>query len=142
MRCYTTHWLFCIGLALACPNYASAQVAVIAHESVPVDQISKSTLIDYYNKDINSWDNGHPVVLMDLKENDSVKDAFYKFIGKTSTRMKSIWLKKMLSGEGDPPHTISTENEMLKKVASTPGAIGFINHALIDPTVKTLLIIK
>ena len=55
--------------------------------------------------------------------------------------MKSIWLKKMLSGEGDPPESMKTEEEMLKKVALTPGAIGFVSQARASDEVKTLILI-
>ncbi len=53
--------------------------------------------------------------------------------------MKSIWLKKMLSGEGDPPLFMNSMEDILKKVASTPGAIGYINQADVTMDVKVLM---
>ena len=55
--------------------------------------------------------------------------------------MKSIWLKKMLSGEGDPPEALKSESEVLQKVSSTPGAIGFVSEANISDDVKVLTVI-
>jgi ABC-type phosphate transport system substrate-binding protein len=119
-----------------------SQVAVIAHKSVSVDTIKKSELLDFYTGDIRKWNDKQPVVILDLKPRGDTKKAFYKFLGKRPSRMKSIWLKKMLSGEGDPPVFMSSEEEMLKKVASTPGAIGFVNQAKISEEVKILLAIN
>ena len=118
-----------------------SQVAVIAHKSVPVDTIKKSELLDFYTADIKKWINGEKVIVNDLKPKGEVKKIFYKFLGKTPSRMKSIWLKNMLSGEGDPPEALKSEEEMLQKIAATPGAIGFLSHTKVDNNVKTLIVI-
>ena len=127
---------------LFCVTTALAQVAVIANKSVPEDSIKKSELLDFYTCDIKRWSNNAPVVVLDLRPKSKMKDAFYKFLGKSSSRMKTIWLKKMLSGESDPPESIKSEEEMLKKVASTPGAIGFVSQSKLNSKVKMLLVIK
>ncbi len=119
-----------------------SQVAVIAHKSVPVDTIKKSELLDFYTADIKKWINGDKVIVNDLKPKGEVKKIFYKFLGKTPSRMKSIWLRNMLSGEGDPPEALKSEEEMLQKIAATPGAIGFLSQTKVDNNVKTLIVIK
>ncbi len=124
------------------PEASFSQVAVIAHKSVPVDTIKKSELLDFYTADIKKWINGEKVIVNDLKPKGEVKKIFYKFLGKTPSRMKSIWLRNMLSGEGDPPEALKSEEEMLQKIAATPGAIGFLSHTKVDNNVKTLIVIK
>jgi ABC-type phosphate transport system substrate-binding protein len=118
---------------------AQAQVAVIANKSVPVDKIDKSTLIDYYARDIWIWNNDEPVTVFDLKTKSNVKERFYNFLGKSPSRMKSIWMKQMLSGEGKPPEALESENDMLEKVSSTPGSIGFISNSKVTSDVKILM---
>ena len=119
-----------------------SQVAVIANKSVPVDTIKKSELLDFYTGDIKKWHDEQPVVILDLKPRGDTKKAFYKFLGKSPSRMKSIWLKMMLSGEGDPPLSMRSEDELLQKVASTPGAIGFVSQRRVNGDVKTLFLIQ
>ena len=119
-----------------------SQVAVIANADVVADSISKTQLLDYYSGDIREWENNLSLVVFDLKPKQGVRDTFYKFIGKSSSRMKSIWLKKMLLGEGDPPKALESEKDMLKTIAKTPGSIGFINSSLVDKTVKVLIMIE
>jgi ABC-type phosphate transport system substrate-binding protein len=133
-------FLILIASLFTCTS-ATAQVAVIAHSSVPVDTIEKIDLLDFYTGDIRVWQDENPVVVFDLKTKNDVKKSFYRFIGKSTSRMKSIWMKKMLAGESDPPMTMASEAEMLAKVASTPGAIGFISGVLVAENVKTLIII-
>ena len=124
------------------PETSFSQVAVIAHKSVPVDTIKKSELLDFYTGDIKKWHDEQPVVILDLKPRGDTKKAFYKFLGKSPSRMKSIWLKMMLSGEGDPPLSMRSEDELLQKVASTPGAIGFVSQRRVTGDVKTLFLIE
>ena len=118
-----------------------SQVAVIAHISVPVDTISKSELVDLYTKDIKFWSDKIPVVIFDLKPKTDVKKSFYDFIGKSSSRMKSIWMKKKLSGEGDPPKSYLTEEDILKNIVSTPGSIGYISSDKVTNNIKVLAIL-
>jgi ABC-type phosphate transport system substrate-binding protein len=118
------------------------QVAVIANPSVPVDTITNTELLDFYSRDIRMWNNDKPVVVFDLKPKGEVKETFYEFIGKSTSRMKSVWMKKMLSGEGDPPPALDSEESVLKKVASTAGAIGFVRQDLVTKDVKVLTVIK
>jgi ABC-type phosphate transport system substrate-binding protein len=115
------------------------QVVVIANKSVPINTIKKSVLLDFYACDIKKWSDGQPVIVFDLKPQGGVKTTFYSYLGKSSSRMKSIWLKKMLSGEGDPPVAMNSEEELLRKVAATAGAIGFVSKVKVRENVKILL---
>ena len=100
-------------------------------------------LLNFYIGDVQSWDDGLAVVVFDLKERGPVRDTFYDYLGKTSSRMRSIWLKRKLSGEGDPPESFETETVVLQRVATTPGAIGFVQKANVrSDDVKILVEIK
>ena len=118
------------------------QVAVIANPDVPVDTISKEVLLDYYAGDINTWGNDQPIIVFDLKPRSDVKKSFYEGLGKTTGRMKSIWMRRKLSGEGEPPEALPDEETVLKRVAETSGAIGFLHQAMVNDTVKVLLTFK
>ena len=126
-------------LGLACCTTASAQVAVIAHKDVPADSIARVQLLDFYTGEAPSRDSGLAVVVFDLKPKGAIKDAFYDFLGRSSSRMKSIWLKRKLAGEGNPPESFQTEEELLQRVASTPGAVGFVNVSIVNGDVKVLV---
>ncbi len=120
---------------------AFAQVAVIAHKDVPLDTLNKTQLTDFYSCEMKLWDKSMPLLVVDLKLQSEAKDAFYKFLGMTASRMKSIWLKKLLMGEGVEPLVVRSEEEMLKKVATTFGALGFISSSKVTDEVKTLLLL-
>jgi ABC-type phosphate transport system substrate-binding protein len=125
---------------LIIPVYS--QVAVIANKSVPVEEINGTELLDFYSGDVRLWKDGNAVVVFDLKPKGDVKETFYEYLGKSISRMKSIWMKKLLSGEGDPPPALPSEEEMVKKVESTSGAIGFVSKEKVTDQVKILVEIQ
>ena len=131
--------LFYIFIVLLVAVSANAQIAVIANKSVPVSSIERSRLLDLYSGEIKQWNDSIPVIVFDYKPKSDFKDRFYKYLGKSTARMKSIWLKLMLAGEGDPPEALKTEEEILNKVAATPGALGFVRIDKISDQVKVLL---
>ena len=135
--------LLAVVMILICSSAvsSSSQVAVIVHRQVAEDSIDQTRLLDFYTGEIRRWDSGARVVPFDLKAKGDTRDRFFEFVGKSSSRMRSIWLKRMLSGEGDPPEALETEDQMISRVATTPGAIGFINKERVNDSVKVLVVI-
>jgi ABC-type phosphate transport system substrate-binding protein len=129
-----------VGLALAFHVFvpAQGQVAVIAHESVPEDSLGRAELLDIYSCDVQLWQGNSKIVLVALKERSEVRDAFYDYLGRTSARIKSLWLKRKLSGEGDPPTYLESEEEVLALVQTTPGSLGFVSGERVTPEVKVV----
>jgi len=114
---------------------------VVAHPDVPDDDISKSRVLDFFTGDRRRWSNDQPVVPLDLQEPKEVRKTFYKSLGKSSSRMRSIWMRQKLSGEGEPPEAINSEEELLLRVANTPGAIGFVRRENVTDQVKLLAVL-
>ncbi len=125
----------------SCPWPAPAQVAVIAHPAVPADSIDRGRLLDFYTGDIRSWSDGQPVVAIDLGPHSETREAFYRYLGKTSSRMRSIWLKRKLAGAGDPPFAMPTEELVVARVGTTPGAVGFVSQDRVSARVKVIAVI-
>jgi ABC-type phosphate transport system substrate-binding protein len=120
-------------------TFLHGQIAVIANPSVPQDTVNKPTLLDYYTGDLRAWSDNQPVVVLDLDSDRRVRSSFYEDLGKSASRMRSIWMRRKLSGEGDPPEAIASNEDMITRVAETPGAIGFVPVAYVDERVKVLL---
>lgn len=139
-RSVFTLWLTAIVLTIPATNSA-AQVAVIAHLDAPADTLASTRLLDFYTGDVQTWNGEIAVIFFDLKPRTEVKKAFYHFLGKSPSRMKSVWMKRMLAGEGEPPQALGSNREMLAKVAATPGAIGFAHRDSVHGSVKILAII-
>ena len=132
--------LFAALFILASP--VSSQVAIIAHKQVAVDGLSRTQLIDFYTGDAEHWVDGKPVVMFTMSFRTAARDSFFKLMGRSPSRMKSIWMKRMLSGEGDPPERLKSEAAVVQKVAATPGAIGYVSpDTAVSPSVKLIKIL-
>lgn len=127
-------------LFLAADSYA--QVTVVANKSISENSLTVSKLTDIYFLRAKSWSNGQAIVPFTLKTDNQVTDKFFSAIGKSNTEMKKIWMKLQLTGEGQAPASLGSDEETLNKVASTPGSIGFVDSKNVNDKVKTLLTIN
>lgn len=115
----------------------SAQILVIGNKSINSNTIDKIKLRKLY--ELSSFEfEGKRVILFDFTENNQTKNSFYSYLGTNLRELKKIWLKVTLSGNGVPPISVSSDEEMLEKVSSTPQSIGYINKAFVNDKVKIL----
>lgn len=120
----------------------SAQVAVIANKSVPEGSISASKASDIYSLKTKTWSNGSAMVLHTLKTDNDASNKFFGAIGKSSMEMKKLWMKLQLTGEGQAPINCDSEDQVIDKVASSAGGIGFVSANKVNDKVKVLLTIN
>ena len=116
-------------------------VAIIAHPDVTAEQLGRRDLVDLYTLEINKWIDGSLVVLYDLKSNTATKQIFYDYLRQTRRELKKIWMRVVLSGEGRAPRAVGSEEELLRKVANTAGALGYVSTHLFTDDVQVLGII-
>jgi len=122
-------------------SFSTAQVSVIANKSLKSDKINFTTLKDIYNLDSQSL-NGEKVKLFDFSSDNAAKNSFYSALGTTPAEIKKVWLKAKLTGSGNPPENVGNDDEMVNKVSSTVGAIGFVKSSSVNGNVKVLLELK
>jgi len=118
-----------------------AQVSIITNTSSPEMKLDGIKLSNIFSLVITKWENGNKITLFDNSNGDA-RTKFYNFISKDPITIKKEWLKKQLMGEGKAPEVLGSDSEVISKVASTPGAIGFVSSSSVNNTVKVLLEIK
>lgn len=129
-------------LAVGAAQSVHAQIKIVAHPSVPVSEIDRRMLLALFTGDEQSWDDETPIIIVDLSGRSETRASFYEYLGTSPSRIKSIWIKKKLSGEGDPPASFDTEEQVIAEIAATPGAVGYVGtHVETESSgVKTLLV--
>ncbi len=115
---------------------AYGQVSVIANKSVSESTVSPAKLSSIYLLETTTWSNGKKIVVFD--NSSDVKKLFYDMIGKDQMNIRKEWMKKQLTGEARAPETLSSDEEVLKKVAATPGAIGYVKSSSVTGDVKVV----
>lgn len=115
--------------------HISAQVSVIANKNVG-ETVDKAKAANIYALTMTKWADGSKIVVFD--NSGDVKNAFYSGIGKDHLALKKEWMKKQLTGEAKAPESVGSDDDMIKKVAATPGSIGFVNSSSVNPSVKVI----
>lgn len=62
-----------------------------------------------------------------------------KATGRNAAQIKATWAKLLFTGKGNPPKEVSGNAEVKKFVAGNPAAIGYIDKAAVDGSVKVVL---
>lgn len=130
-------------LCLLIPGTAyPLDIAVIVHPSNETTSISARELIRFFKREQQFWaENGKVYPIM--QEAGSVeKDLFVDKVFKmNSNDLKKFWLSKIIKGEiASFPKTLSSNSAVKGFVSQIPEAIGYIDAALVDESVKVLAI--
>jgi len=119
---------------LALSAAAHAQVAVVMSPSAA--GLSKDQVANLYLG--RSFD----LKLIDLPEGSPIKEQFYKkATDRDLSQVKSTWSRIVFSGKGQAPKELPDAAAVKKAVASDPKAVGYIDKASVDGSVKAVLVL-
>lgn len=118
------------GLAVAAflswPVSCPAQ-AVIVHESLGVETVSPAVLRAVFSMRLQSL-GGQRLTVFVLDPRSPVHERFSKeVLGVFPYQLQNAWNRAVFSGTGVAPMVLGTEAEMLRRVAETAGAIGYVS---------------
>ena len=121
---------------------AQAQVAVIANGSVHESSLTQEQFIDVCLQNVRAWSDGTSIQLFFSKNSGPEEDRLFAFLHRTRLEMRKIWLRAQLSGHVRPPEVMPSVEDVLRKVESTPGALGVVDVVKVQGNVKVLLVIE
>lgn len=119
-------------------QFATAEVAVIVHPSnaAAIDQAEITRLFTGRGATFASGAKATP-----LNQNDSAAvraDFDSKVLGKSSSQIKAYWSKLVFTGKGTPPKELADDAAVKAAVAADASAIGYIDAAKVDASVKVV----
>ncbi len=124
---------------------AHAGVAIIVNPEVPDSNLIESQIAKIYLGKLKSYSNGQTIHAGDLPKRSAIRHDFYKRVVKKSERsMNRYWSKLKYTGKGKPPKQLGSNRDIIKWVARTDGAIGYIDSRyvkLLKKSVKVVLIL-
>lgn len=130
---------FCaLALATGLALPAWADVAVIVHPSngAALDDDAISKLFLGQTKTFPSGGEATPI---DQKEGNPVREDFgNKVLKKNPAQLKALWARQIFTGGAKPPKELDGDDAVVKFVASTPGAIGYVDASKANSTVKVV----
>ncbi|HEY5758767.1 MAG TPA: hypothetical protein VIU34_23230 [Steroidobacter sp.] len=142
-----------MALLLATAPVASSQdvalaVDVVVSPSLTKVKMDRDLLRAVFTMRVREWPDGSPVRVFVLPDDDPLSDVFYRErLGMYSYVLRRAWDRMVFTGTGFAPTVVRSEGEMLERVRSTPGAIGFVrrresssNNRPAPPRWKTVLL--
>lgn len=120
--------------ALTVSATVHAQIAIVMNPSA--SGLSKDQIANIYlgrNFDLKP---------IDLPEGSPIKDQFYKkATDRDLSQVKATWSRIVFSGKGQAPKELPDAAAVKKAVASDAKAVGYIDKASVDSSVKAVLVL-
>ena len=101
--------------------------------------ISKNVLSGMFKMRLRRWKDGSAVIVFVLPDDNPLHIQFCKQILQVFPhQMRRIWDRAVFSGSGQAPIILENIEEMISKIASTPGAIGYLKSSQLTEDIRIL----
>ncbi|SFN07796.1 hypothetical protein [Nitrosomonas communis] len=117
----------------------NVSVEVVVHPSIAIRDISRNSLRAIFGMRLRAWQDGSPIRVFVLPDEEPLHQLFAKVkLNIFPYQLRSAWDRLIFSGTGQAPFLVSSEEEMRVRVATTPGAIGYLKRVNIDDGIQIL----
>lgn len=114
-------------------------VEMITHPGVAVKTLPVNVARSMFGMRQVQWPDGTPVRVFVLSEQLALHSVFCReLLNIYPYQLRQSWNRLVYSGTGQAPVEVASEQEMLTRVAATPGAIGYVNKVNSDAPVHTI----
>lgn len=115
---------------------------IVVNSANPIDSLSDAQIAAIFLKLRTRWEDGQAIQPIDLENGSPTRDSFSQAVfHREAEAIEARWMRKLFSGEMVPPIRVKTDQEVLRAVASQPGAIGYVSSdAETSGEVKTIAI--
>ena len=124
--------------ALVPTRVLAADVAIVAHSGVPVDNLELPELRKIFRGDRQYWSSNLRITLLMrapvARERDIVLKSLYQM---TEAQFRQYWISKVFRDESATGPKVVYSNEMVTElVANIPGCIAFVDASQVPKNVK------
>lgn len=129
--------LLCLLVAIS--DVSADQALVVNPDSAPESALPRSAINAIFAMRRTQWSDGTPVRVFVLPDRDPSHVEFCKqLLGVFPHQMRRAWDRMVFAGTGQAPERVDTTILMRERIASTPGAIGYLPEDMIDDSVIRL----
>ena len=115
------------------------QVALIAHLDVNTRTLTRDNMRAIFAMRQRTWPDGQAVRVFVLPNNHAVHGRFTKErLAVYPHQLQLAWDRMVFSGTGQAPNRVSSQSEMLERIATTPGALGYLEREYLDDRVQVI----
>jgi ABC-type phosphate transport system substrate-binding protein len=122
---------------------ANADIVVIVHKANPVSRLSRDELRPIFLANKTSWKTGKGIEALNLPESTETRQTFDTVVlGLDAEKVAQYWIDRKIRGDTRPPRKLPSSASVVRRVATTQGAIGYALSTDVDATVKVVAKIK
>jgi hypothetical protein len=133
-------FLFVACLGVATTTVSAAGVQVVANNSVHTSAVSADELKNVFLGTKKSLADGSAVEPV-LADSGGAHDAFLKdVLGKSDQALRNYYKTLVFTGKGSMPKSFASDADIIKYVAKTPGAIGYVSAGADTAGVKKIAV--
>ena len=139
--CFASLFLFCCPLVLSGAPTDSQAIFVqpVINANNKQTSISRNGLSAIFKMRLNQWNDGTPVTVFVLPDDNPLHKQFSKqILNVFPHQLRRIWNRAVFSGSGQAPITLNSPEEMKEKIATTPGSIGNLSTNELNDSIKIL----
>jgi ABC-type phosphate transport system substrate-binding protein len=134
--------LLLLALSLAQPASAAAELAIIVNK-VNTAQVSQPFAFRAFLGFISRWPSRGSIMVVALPEEHAATRLLYgRLLNKKPMEVHDFWAQNFFTGKCSMPKEVTSEEEVKRIVRNYPNAIGYIDSAAVDETVKVVLRVK
>ncbi|TDB04250.1 hypothetical protein [Halomonas marinisediminis] len=132
--------LFCLIALAGGRSVASDQtLLLVAHADVTTQHLTRDTTRAIFAMRQRTWPDGQAVRVFVLPNGHPVHERFVKErLTVYPHQLQLAWDRMVFSGTGQAPDRVRHQTEMLERIATTPGAIGYLEREYLDERVQVI----
>ena len=122
-------------------NSEKNNIYAVVNSQSTQQTISRNGLSAIFKMRLRHWKDGSPVTVFVLNDDDPLHKLFCKkVLNVFPHQMRRSWNKLVFSGTGQAPILINNKEEMIKKISTTPGAVGYLDGNDLTENIRILKI--
>lgn len=118
----------------------AGDVILIGNPSIRKSTLNKKDVKYLFLGKITTWKDGTKVVFAIQTDKELHKQFLKNYIGKSPSQFSDYWKRLIFTGKGSSPLTHDSDQEMIKFVGETKGAIGYVSNESHLDNVKTIYV--
>ena len=120
-------------------SWGDGKLAVIVSASSSLDSLSKNEVARIFRRKTRLHKSGFSWIPTNMPPNHPLRQQFSRLLfSQSPMEMQDFWNAQYFHGIL-PPRVVTSEEAMLRFVANTPGALGYVLTCHLDDRVKTVL---
>jgi len=135
------HGLLLALLSLLWPPAVAATdgPVLVAHPNVQTLRLTRDTTRAIFAMRQRTWPDGQAVRVFVLSNDNPVHGRFAKErLAVYPHQLQLAWDRMVFSGTGQAPTRVFSQVEMRERIASTPGALGYLEREYLDDRVQVI----